>query len=203
MFRPGFRTAFGPDVRPTFRSSLRGPFAFPTIPCSAIAGSAIRSTVPSSSPAAPPAPFARSFTFWFLAAATFPSHCFRSVFFRPVLFRLWFPGGNDLTGFDRLAMFVRLFSRWENFNPASCYRLLQAVGVFVFLQQEIGDIEKRVTLQSDIDKCGLHSRQHARHPAFIDGTRQGVFVFTFVINFRKLVFFDYRNFRFVRRGRDI
>ena len=68
--------------------------------------------------------------------------------------------------------------------------LLQLVGLFlVFELDEVGYVEERVALQAEVDKCRLHAGQNARYAAVVNGTREGVFVFAFVIDFRELIVF--------------
>jgi len=77
---------------------------------------------------------------------------------------------------------------------------LYLIGLFrVFQLHEVGNVEERVALQAHIDKSRLHARQYAGDAPVINGPRQGVFVFAFVINFRELIVFKNCKPRFVRR----
>ena len=68
--------------------------------------------------------------------------------------------------------------------------LLQLVGFFlVFELDEVGDVEERIALQAQVDKCRLHAGENPRHASVVDGTREGVFVFAFVVDFRELIVF--------------
>ena len=68
-----------------------------------------------------------------------------------------------------------LFARRR--NAYGLYRF-----VFVFQFQEVGDIEKCIALQANIDECRLHAWKHAGDPAFVDRSGKGVFVFAFVVD---------------------
>ena len=53
----------------------------------------------------------------------------------------------------------------------------------VFFQfHEIGNVEEGVAFQANVNEGRLHAGQHAGHPAFIDGSSEGVFVFAFEVN---------------------
>jgi hypothetical protein len=68
--------------------------------------------------------------------------------------------------------------------------LLHLVGIFlVFELDEVGYIQKRITLQAEVDKGRLHARQNARHTSVVNGSCEGVFVLAFVINLRELIIF--------------
>ena len=68
---------------------------------------------------------------------------------------------------------------------ARCRSRSQNRSVFLFLQK-VGDVQKRVALQANVDKRRLHARKHARYFAFVNGTREGVFVFALVVNLGEL-----------------
>jgi len=74
--------------------------------------------------------------------------------------------------------------------------------VFFVVFEEIGDVQEGVAIQADVDKSRLHARQHPRHPALVDASRQGIFVLPLVVNLDYLIFLDYRNTRFVPVRRD-
>ena len=61
--------------------------------------------------------------------------------------------------------------------------------VLIFQLHEIGDVEEGVAFQPNVHECGLHAGQDAGYAASVDGTCQGVFVFTFQIDFCQLVVF--------------
>jgi hypothetical protein len=86
--------------------------------------------------------------------------------------------------------------------PGSTRRgLLQLVGLFlIFKLDEVGYVEKRVPLQPQIDKRRLHTGQNACHSSVVNGTREGVFVFAFVVDFRELIVFQNRKPRLMRRA---
>jgi hypothetical protein len=68
--------------------------------------------------------------------------------------------------------------------------LLQLVGFFlIFKLDEVGYVKKRVPLQPQVDKRRLHTGQNACHASVVDGTREGVLVFAFVVDFRELIVF--------------
>ena len=79
--------------------------------------------------------------------------------------------------------------------------LLQLVGLFlIFELDEVGYVKERVALKPQIDKRRLHARQYARNASVVDGTRKGVFVFAFVVDFRELIVFQNRKPRLMRRA---
>jgi hypothetical protein len=99
---------------------------------------------------------------------------------------LRFGGGLDLTGrlaatgalvdaFDGLRFFGRTRAGVSEFAAPACFvtaiaavgRLLKFVGVFL-LFEEVGDVQEGVALQANIDERGLHAREHAGDPAFVD-----------------------------------
>jgi len=59
----------------------------------------------------------------------------------------------------------------------------------VFELDEVGDVEEGIAFQAEVDKSRLHARQNARHAPVVNGTREGVLVFAFVIDFRELIVF--------------
>ena len=68
--------------------------------------------------------------------------------------------------------------------------LLQLVGLFlVFELDKVGYVEERIALQAEVDKRRLHAGQNACYAAVVNGTREGVLVFAFVIDFRELIVF--------------
>ncbi len=80
-------------------------------------------------------------------------------------------------------------------------RLFQFVGLFlVFKLQKVGYIEERVALQANIDKCRLHAGQDPGDAPVVNGARQGVFIFAFVVDFRELIVFKNRKPRLMRRA---
>jgi hypothetical protein len=73
---------------------------------------------------------------------------------------------------------------------AACCGLLQFVCLFlVFELDKVGHIKKRVSLQTQIDECRLHAGQNACDSSVVNGTREGVLVFAFVVDFRELIVF--------------
>ena len=86
--------------------------------------------------------------------------------------------------------------------PRSARRgFLQLVGIFlIFELDEVGYVKKRVALQAEVDKCRLHARQNACDASVVNGTREGVFVFAFVVDFRELIVFQNRKPRLMRRA---
>ena len=74
--------------------------------------------------------------------------------------------------------------------------------VLLVVLEEIRNIEERIAVQADIDERRLHARQHPRHPAFVDASRQRIFVFALMINFDYLIVFDDRHACFVAVGGD-
>ncbi len=74
--------------------------------------------------------------------------------------------------------------------------------VFVVVFEEIGDIQKGIAIQADIDKCRLHARQNARDSAFMDTSGERIFILPLMENFNYLIVFDHRHACFVAIGRD-
>ena len=68
---------------------------------------------------------------------------------------------------------------------------------------EVGDVEKRIALQTNIDKCRLHAGKDAGDFAFVNGAGESVFVLALIVDFRKLVVFDNRKAGFVGGAGDI
>ena len=94
---------------------------------------------------------------------------------------------------------LRLKMRRLRLRVGMCaiYYLLKVFLVFL-LFEEVGDVEKGVALESDVDECRLHSRQDPGDAAFVDGARERVLVLTLKIDFGKLFVFHHRNLSFVR-----
>jgi len=79
--------------------------------------------------------------------------------------------------------------------------LLHFVRVFLILElDEVGYVKKRIALQAEVDKCRLHAGQDARDASVVNGTRKGVLVFAFVVNFRELIVFKNCKPRLMRRA---
>ena len=73
---------------------------------------------------------------------------------------------------------------------AGCCGFFQFVGFFlVFQLEKVSYIQEGVALESDVDKCRLHTWKHAGDAPVIDRARQSVLVFAFVIDFRELIVF--------------
>jgi hypothetical protein len=109
---------------------------------------------------------------------------------------------NACLSFDWFWSTVRPRFRGGDHNVGTRHYVVQRLSIFFFIQQKIGDVEKGVAFQPDIDKGGLHAGKHAGHTPFINGTCKRVFVLTLKINFCELIFFDNRNFRLMRCRRD-
>jgi len=43
--------------------------------------------------------------------------------------------------------------------------------VLLFQIHKIGNVQEGIAFQSNVDECRLHAGKHARHTAFVDGTR--------------------------------
>ena len=68
--------------------------------------------------------------------------------------------------------------------------LFNFVGFFlVFELQEVGYIKEGVAFQAHVDKRGLHAWEHPRDAAVVNGPRQGVLVFAFVVDIGELIVF--------------
>jgi hypothetical protein len=64
------------------------------------------------------------------------------------------------------------------------------IGLFrVFEFEEVGYIEERVALQAHVHKSGLHAGEDSCYAAVVNGARECVFVFAFVVDFRELIVF--------------
>jgi hypothetical protein len=75
--------------------------------------------------------------------------------------------------------------------------------VLLAVLKEIGNVKKRITLQSNVHESGLHSGKDARNTAFVNAAREGIFFFTLVVNFHELVIFQNRHAGFMlTRGND-
>jgi hypothetical protein len=61
-------------------------------------------------------------------------------------------------------------------------------GIFLFLH-EIGDVEKCVALQAEVDECRLHPGKNPGYPTLVNGPGERVFVLPLVINLGELVVF--------------
>jgi hypothetical protein len=62
------------------------------------------------------------------------------------------------------------------------YDLLEFFLIFLFFEK-IGDVKKRVAFQANVDEGRLHSREDAGDTAFVNGSRERVFVFTLKVDF--------------------
>ena len=79
----------------------------------------------------------------------------------------------------------------------------ELVGLFrVFEFEEVGYIEEGVAFEAHVHKGGLHAGQDAGDATVVNGPRQGVLVFAFVVDFRELIVFKDCKPRFMRRGGD-
>jgi hypothetical protein len=96
-------------------------------------------------------------------------------------------------------------------TSAFALRLLLACGlgydlfIFVFFfhaLDEVGDVQERVAFQADLDERRLHARKHACDFAFVNGSREGVFVLALEIDFYDAVIFDDREFGLMRGRSD-
>ena len=98
------------------------------------------------------------------------------------------PGGMAfISTFDFFFVNRLRFAAWLALLGASANPLkVRRISLFF---QKIGDVKECVPLQPDINECRLHSGQNARDTAFVNGTREGVFVFALVVNFRELIVF--------------
>jgi hypothetical protein len=77
--------------------------------------------------------------------------------------------------------------------------------VFVFFLQieEVGNIEECVALKADIDECRLHTWKYASDTSFVDGSCEGVFIGSLVVDLGELIVFQQRDLGLVRSGRYI
>ncbi len=103
-------------------------------------------------------------------------------------------GRAGCTAFSRLAASLGFAWRLPLAAPATVAAtittgdLFKIGGVFLLLH-EVGHIEERVALQTEVHKSRLHARKHAGHAAFVNRTRKGVFVFPLVVDFGEQVVF--------------
>ncbi len=86
---------------------------------------------------------------------------------------------------NRLCLAARLTSRLGLRASANALEVRRVTLLF----KKIGDVEKCIALEAEVDKCRLHARQNARNTAFVNGTREGIFVFALVVYFRELIVF--------------
>ena len=70
------------------------------------------------------------------------------------------------------------------------------------LFENIDDVQKRRTLQTDVDKRTLHAGQHAAHHAQINIADQTMAAVAFDVQLTDIVFFQHRHARFLRRNVD-
>jgi hypothetical protein len=90
-----------------------------------------------------------------------------------------------------------VIARFADGALITCY-LVKVVMFF----EEIGHVEKRVALQTDIHECRLHSGENARDASFMNAAGERIFVGALEINFAQLIVFDQRHFGLVPVGRD-
>ena len=127
------------------------------------------------------------------AAATPTARAFRSALACALLLRTMF--GRVLgvacparafaffiPGWLRFAAWLSLLLLWRAANPLKVRRVF-------LLFEKVGDVEKCVALETQVDECRLHAWQNARNTAFVNGTREGIFVFALVVDFRELIVF--------------
>jgi hypothetical protein len=69
--------------------------------------------------------------------------------------------------------------------------------VFIVVFEEVGNVEKRVAFQSNVNKGGLHSGQHACDTTFMDTAGEGIFFFALVEKLNYLIVFKNRYADFV------
>jgi hypothetical protein len=84
--------------------------------------------------------------------------------------------------------------RVPNFTRRRCgtagRSFLKLVGLFrIFELEEVGHIKERVALQANVHKCGLHARKNSCDSTVVNGARECVLVFAFVVDFRELIVF--------------
>ena len=82
----------------------------------------------------------------------------------------------------RFAAWLSLLLLWRAANPLKVRRVF-------LLFEKVGDVEKCVALQPQVDECRLHTGQNTSDTAFVNGTREGIFVFALVVDFRELIVF--------------
>jgi hypothetical protein len=87
---------------------------------------------------------------------------------------------------------------------ASDFYVSEFIVVIFFLQiEKVGYIEERVAFQADIDECRLHAGKYAGHTSFVDGSCEGVFIGSLVVDLGELIVFQQRDLGLVRSGRYI
>jgi hypothetical protein len=67
---------------------------------------------------------------------------------------------------------------------------------------EVGNVEKGIAFQADVNERRLHARKHAGYAAFVDGSCKGVLVLALKINLREQIVFDQAHLGFVGGRRD-
>jgi hypothetical protein len=72
----------------------------------------------------------------------------------------------------------------------------------LFQFHEVGNVEKGIAFQADVDESRLHAWKHAGYAAFVNGSCEGVLVLALKINFREQIVFDQAHLGFVGGRRD-
>jgi hypothetical protein len=65
--------------------------------------------------------------------------------------------------------------------------------IFLVIFEEIGNVQEGIAFQANVHERRLHAGKHPRNPAFMNTTRQRVFLLALKINFDKLIVFEYRH----------
>jgi hypothetical protein len=73
------------------------------------------------------------------------------------------------------------------------------VEFFLIFKEEIRNVEKSVSLKTDIHKRGLHARQHTADTAFVNPADQPDVCIPFIIHFDQFVVFQHCDLRLVWR----
>ena len=88
-----------------------------------------------------------------------------------------------------------------SFLPQGPLLTRHLVEILVFLE-EVGDVEKRIAFQAEIDERRLHAWQDAGHAPFMDTACEGILVGALEINLNQLIILDQRYSGLVPVGRD-
>jgi hypothetical protein len=81
-------------------------------------------------------------------------------------------------------------------------RILDFLYVFAVLVEEVGDIEKGIAFEAEVDEGRLHARQDAGDSSFVDTACQRIFVGTLKMHLDELTVFEDGDFGLVARLAD-
>src|SRR6185436_858337 len=92
---------------------------------------------------------------------------------------------SDLLGSDALRIFGFAFLRFVHYDPLKLF----------FLIEEVGNIKKRIALETDVNKSRLHTGQHAHYASFVNISDDALIAFAaFNVKLGDFLVFDDRYF---------